>query len=148
MSFFKTLDISASALTAQSLRMDVIAQNVANANTTRTDDGTPYQRKTVILQERKQDFSNVLAGEKIAASNSGVSGGVEVSRILADETPYELVYDPSHPDSNDEGYVQMPNVDITREYVDMILASRSYEANITVMNTTKRMALKTFEIGK
>ncbi len=148
MSFFKTMDVSASGLTAQSLRMDVIAQNVANANTTRTDDGTPYQRKTVILQEKTQDFYNVLAGAKSLKSNTGGNGGVEVSQILADETPYELVYDPSHPDSNDDGYVQMPNVDITREYVDMILASRSYEANITVLNTTKRMALKTFEIGK
>ena len=148
MSFFKTLDISASALTAQSLRMDVIAQNVANANTTRTDDGTPYRRKTVIFQEKNQNFSNVLAGEKSVKPNTGGNGGVEVSQILVDETPYELVYDPSHPDANDEGYVQMPNVDITREYVDMILASRSYEANITVMNTTKRMALKAFDIGK
>ena len=147
MSFFKTLDISASALTAQSLRMDVIAQNVANANTTRTDDGTPYQRKTVVFQEK--NFSSVLDNESLVNASQNNNGlGVEVSNILEDQTPFELVYDPNHPDANEEGYVQMPNVDITREYVDMILASRSYEANITVMNTTKKMALKTFEIGK
>jgi len=147
MSFFKTLDISASALTAQSMRMDVIAQNVANANTTRTPEGTPYRRKTVVLEENKTGFNNVLAGE-LSDNVKSNGGGVKVSRIVSDTTPFNIVHDPSHPDADEQGYVQLPNIDITREYVDMISASRSYEANITVMNTTKRMALKTFEIGK
>lgn len=145
MSLFKTIDISASALTAQSLRMDVIAQNVANANTTRTEDGTPYQRKETILQERRTGFDAMLNAGMAAES---LPAGVEVAQLVADESPFQLVYDPTHPDADEQGYVQMPNVDILKEYVDMISASRSYEANVTVMNVSKRMAMKALEIGR
>jgi flagellar basal-body rod protein FlgC len=145
MSIFRTIDISASALTAQTLRMDVIAQNVANANTTRTEDGTPYQRKTTILQEIPNNFERMMED---GSPLQEAKGGVVVSQTLADESPFQLVYDPSHPDADEAGYVRMPNVDILREYVDMISASRSYEANVTVMNVSKRMAMKALEIGR
>ncbi len=145
MGFFKAMDISTSALTAQSFRMDVISQNVANADTTRTADGTPYQRKTTVLGEKAATFDDYLQ-QSGAAGNVGE--GVRVLETKADATPFELVYDPDNADANAEGYVQMPNVDLVQEYVDMISASRSYEANITVMNATKGMALKALEIGK
>ncbi len=145
MGFFKAMDISTSALTAQSFRMDVISQNVANANTTRTAEGGPYQRKYVVLGENKPNFDEILQRSK---NNISVGSGVQVVETKADNSPFDLVYDPSHPDANEQGYVQMPNVDLVTEYVDMISASRTYEANITVMNATKRMALKALEIGK
>lgn len=145
MGFFKAMDISTSALTAQSFRMDVISQNVANASTTRTADGTPYKRKITVLEEKQATFDDYLQ-QSGAIDNSGA--GVNVTKTLEDETPFELVYDPGNPDANEEGYVQMPNVDLVREYVDMISASRSYEANITVINATKRMAMKALEIGR
>ena len=137
MSFLKSMDISGSGLTAQSLRMDVIAQNIANVDTTRTADGTPYQRKTVVLGEQKS-FANFLEQ----------ASGVEVAATTTDTSAGDLVYDPTHPDANPDGYVQMPNVDITKEYVDMISASRSYEANLTVIGTAKRMAVKALEMGR
>lgn len=147
MGIFSSLDNSASALTAQRLRMDIISQNIANASTTRTEDGTPYRRKVVILEEKNSGvpFSKFLteAGrEKID------SKGVKISRIIEDTTPLKQVYDPGHPDADENGYVSMPNVDIVTEMVNMISASRSYEANITAMNTTKSMAMKALEIGR
>lgn len=145
MGFFKAMDISGSALTAQSFRMDVIAQNVANADTTRTENGTPYQRKTTVLSEKTGSFESYFS--KATGSSSG-GGGVEVTKTEADPSPFELVYNPDHPDANADGYVEMPNVDLVQEYVDMISATRSYEANITVMNATKNMALKALEIGR
>jgi flagellar basal-body rod protein FlgC len=145
MSFFRSMDISASALTAQSFRMDVIAQNIANVDTTRTADGTPYQRKTVILGQAQPTFADLLA----EAGNPAVRArGVEVTATVVDTSAGRLAYDPDHPDANAEGYVQMPNVDITTEYVDMISASRSYEANLTVISATKRMAVKALEISR
>ncbi len=143
MSFFKSMDISGSGLTAQSFRMDVIAQNIANVDTTRTADGGPYQRRTTVLGQQA-DFAGILAG--VAAEGSPVTG-VEVVATEADTTPFQLVYNPTHPDAGADGYVRMPNVDVTTEYVDLISASRSYEANLTVMNATKRMAVKALEIS-
>lgn len=142
MGFLSGMDISASALTAQRLRMDVISENIANVDTTRTEDGTPYTRKYVVLEERTSSFSDVLKN-----TSDKVGGGVRVAEIGEDTTAYELVYDPTHPDANEEGYVQMPNVDITQEMVDMISAYRSYEANVTAFNAYKNMATKTLEIG-
>ena len=142
MSFFKSMDISASGLTAQSYRMDVIAQNIANVDTTRTANGTPYQRKSVVLSQDQASFADYLQNAGNTAS------GVEVSATMTDTTAGDLVYDPTHPDANAEGYVQMPNVDVTTEYVDMISASRSYEANLTVISATKRMAVKALDIGR
>lgn len=143
MSFLGGMDISASGLTAQRLRMDVISENIANADTTRTENGTPYTRKFVVLEEQPGSFSSVLSD----ASGAGAIGGVKVSEIGEDKTAGELVYNPAHPDANAEGYVEMPNVDMTQEMVDMISAYRSYEANVTAFSAYKDMAVKTLEIG-
>ncbi len=147
MGFFTSLDIGASGLTAQRLRMDTISQNIANINTTRTEDGTPYRRREVIFEERtgSDSFSSILAGasEKLQGGQ-----GVRVSKIVEDSSDFKKVYDPGHPDADDEGYVSMPNVDVVTEMVNMISATRSYEANVTSINATKSMAMKALEIGK
>jgi len=143
---FDAINISASALHAQRVRMDVIAQNIANANTTRTEDGTPYRRKIVVFEERKQSFGDIL-NEKLNAS-SDTYAGVRVKAIIEDTSPFKKVYDPTHPDSDQNGYVNYPNVDIVTEMVNMIEASRAYEANVTAMNITKSMITRIFEIGK
>nr|WP_269669439.1 flagellar basal body rod protein FlgC [Paenibacillus sp. GSMTC-2017] len=142
-------DISASALTAQRMRMDVISSNIANAETTRGSyvDGKfePYKRKLVVLEPMQQSFSNVLANE-LGGNKS--TQGVRVAKIKEDHTPSKLVYNPTHPDADTNGYVHMPNVDVAKEMVDMIAASRSYEANVTAINATKSMFVKALEIGR
>ena len=148
MGLFDSFNISASALTAQRLRMDVISQNIANVNTTRTEEGTPYRRKTVVFQEKESDvpFSQVLSeesGERLLAG-----GGVRVTGIVEDPTPFKEVYDPGHPDADENGIVQMPNVEVVTEMVNMISASRAYEANVTALNASKSMAVKALEIGR
>jgi flagellar basal-body rod protein FlgC len=147
MGYFGALDIGASALTAQRLRMDTISQNIANANTTRTEDGTPYRRRLVVFQERSQGipFSAYLSA---SSKERYVGKGVKVSAIVEDSSPFKKVYDPGHPDADQEGYVEMPNVDTVTEMVNMISATRAYEANVTSINTTKSMAMKALEIGK
>ena len=145
MSMFGGMEISASALTAQRLRMNVTAENLANAQTTRGADGQPYRRKEVVLQSVTQGgFGAQLSA---AMGGGGVrAGGVEVAQIAEDQTNGKLVYDPSHPDANDEGYVTMPNVDTVTEMVDLIDAQRAYEANVTAMQASKQMFAKTLEI--
>jgi len=142
-------DISASALTAQRMRMDVISSNIANADTTRgsyvNGKFEPYKRKLVVLEPTGPSFSNVLAGEM---GRKGTTQGVKVSRIQEDQTPSKLVYNPTHPDADESGYVHMPNVDVAKEMVDMIAASRAYEANVTAINATKSMFMKALEIGR
>ena len=146
MSFLKSIDISASGLTAQRLRLDVISQNIANINTTRTDSGGPYRRKAVIFEEKKemQPFSAVLSESQEVQAK----GGVRVTSIEEDQSPFSLHYDPGHPDANEDGYVKMPNINVVSEMVNMISASRSYEANVTAMNAMKSMAVKALEIGR
>jgi len=143
-------DASASALTAQRLRMDVISSNVANAETTRGRlvDGKfePYTRKMVVLEPIKPKFADVLNGK--LGNGSGRSNGVKATQIMEDRTPPKLVYNPSHPDADADGYVKMPNVDVLKEMVDMISATRSYEANVTALNATKSMFSKALEIGR
>lgn len=153
MSIFNGLHTSASALTTQRLRMDVISSNMANVDTTRAKmvDGEwqPYRRKTVSLQPQESQFSSFLgvAMGKTSVMNAGQ--GVRVSRIQEDrDTPFKPVYDPEHPDANEEGYVYMPNVDPLREMVDLMSTTRSYEANVTVLNANKSMLMKALEIGK
>lgn len=141
-------DISASALTANRLRMDVAASNIANADVTRgqlvNGKWVPYQRKMVVMESRKPvPFQQQL---NQAISNAGQ--GVKVSKIVVDETPPKLVYNPTHPDADEMGYVHMPNVDTLKEMVDMLAASRSYEANVTALNASKAMYLKALEIGR
>lgn len=133
MSLLNTMEISASGLTAQRLRLDIIANNLANAETTRTNNGTPYKRKVPIFREMLDQFT-------------GVSKGVEVIRIVEDNSPFRMVYDPSHPDANQEGYVLYPNVNPVIEMTDMISATRSYEANLALVNASKSMFLKSLEI--
>jgi len=138
MGFLSSIDISGSALTAQRLRMDVISENIANAETTMTDTGEPYRRKVCVMGER-QPFSSVLDGE--------MAKGVMVSNIVEDNSDFELEYDPDNPLANEEGYVLKPNVDEVEEIIDMMEATRSYEANVTALNATKNMAAKALSIG-
>lgn len=147
MGYFGALDIGASALTAQRLRMDTISQNIANANTTRTEDGTPYRRRIVVFEEKTQGipFSEYLTA---SSRERYVGKGVKVSKIVEDGSPFKKNYDPGNPDADAEGYVEMPNVDIITEMVNMISATRAYEANVTSINTTKSMAQKALEIGR
>ncbi|WP_420264999.1 flagellar basal body rod protein FlgC [Candidatus Magnetominusculus dajiuhuensis] len=131
---FKT---SASALAAQRERMNVVASNLANAHTTRTDQGGPYKRRDVAFQVSPVD-----------KDPNTLNNGVKVSEIVEDQTPPMLVYDPTHPDANSAGYVAMPNVNVVEEMVNMMMASRAYEANVSAFNISKGMYLKTLEIGK
>ena len=144
MGFLSGMNISGSGLTAQRMRMDVISENIANVDTTRAEGGRPYTRKYVVMQERNPNFTEVLQN----SSGNRTDGGVRVSEIGSDPSPYQLVYNPKSPDANADGYVQMPNVDITQEMVDMISAYRSYEANVTALNAYKEMAVKALEIGR
>ncbi|WP_213974455.1 flagellar basal body rod protein FlgC [Tepidanaerobacter acetatoxydans] len=142
MGFFNSLDISASGLTAQRFRLDTISNNIANANTTRTEEGGPFQRERVVFQERNTtgSFSNYLDQQKPA--------GVKVVAIEKDTAPFKALYDPTHPDADPSGYVMLPNVNIVTEMVDMISATRSYEANVTAINSAKSMMSKALEISK
>jgi flagellar basal-body rod protein FlgC len=144
MGLFDAIDTAASGLSAERLRMDVTAENLANAQTTRGADGQPYRRKSVVLQEDSgRSFGAALAG---AVGGAGARRGVRVAEIATDPTPNRLVYDPGHPDADARGYVSMPNVEPVAEMVDLITASRGYEANVTVMQTAKQMFAKTLDI--
>jgi flagellar basal-body rod protein FlgC len=143
MSLFDAIDTAASGLSAERLRMDVTAENLANAQTTRGADGQPYRRKVVVLQEAAgPTFGSTLDG----AMNRASTSGVKVAQIAQDATPNRLVYDPGHPDADKRGYVSMPNVQPVTEMVDLISASRGYEANVTVMQTAKQMFSKTLDL--
>ena len=144
MSFLDSMGISASALTATRVRMDVIAENMANSNTTRTENGDPYRRKYVVFQEKTNDTA--FAGFLNRARET--TGGVRVLRIGTDMSEFKYDYNPSHPDADEDGYVRMPNVEVVQEMVDMMSAYRAYEANITALNTFKDMAVKTLDLGK
>ncbi len=142
----KSMQISASGMTVQRLRMDIIAQNIANMNTTRTANGGPYRRRLVTVQENieSKPFTQFLSDSINAFSGQGI----KATRIVEDPTPFKTIYDPGHPDADERGYVQMPNVDNLKEMVDMISATRSFEANVTAFNAAKSMAIKGLEIGK
>ncbi len=151
MSFFRSMDISASALTANRFRMDTIAQNIANASTTRTTEGTgpdavPYRRRVTVMQERKEaiPFSSYFDD----ALSYAEGNGVRVSSVYEDPSEFKLDYNPNHPDADEEGYVHLPNVDTAREMIDMMDATRSYEANVTVLNAIKAMGTRALEIGR
>lgn len=147
MGMFTAFDINASGMTAERFRMDIISQNMANTNTTRTEDGTPYRRKVVVFEEKNSQtpFHQVL--NRATDRYSGT--GVKVSGVYEDTwTEGNMVYDPSHPDADENGYVSYPNVNIITEMTNMIDASRSYEANLTAFETSKAIALKGLELGK
>ncbi|WP_164215455.1 flagellar basal body rod protein FlgC [Virgibacillus sp. YIM 98842] len=149
MTIFNAMNSSASALTAERLRMDVVSSNIANAQTTRAtmnENGEfePYRRKMVTVEPRGNSFKSYLQ----QASGQITGSGVRAVRIEEDETPFKQVYNPNHPDANEAGYVQLPNVDPLKEMVDLMSATRSYEANITSINASKGMLMKALEIGK
>ena len=145
MNFLDALHISSSGLSAQRVRMNVISSNLANANTTRTIKGGPYKRKDVVFaaQQGSGPFQNILKPQ-----NDSTLSEVRVVGIITDPRPPQLKYDPQHPDANKQGYVAMPNVNIVEEMVNMISATRSYEASVAAINATKSMALKALEIGR
>lgn len=145
-------DISASALTANRMRMDVISSNIANAETTRAEfvngEYVPYKRKLVVMNSNEQSFSQLFNKALDGKDESNKFKGVSVAKIMEDSTPTKLVYNPSHPDANADGYVHMPNVDVATEMVDMIAAVRAYESNVTALNANKSMFVKALELGK
>lgn len=145
MSAFGAMDISASGMTAQRIRTDIISQNIANVNTTRDENGQAYRRKTVVFQEKPSDSFN----DYLSVATSSIGNGVKVSQIVEDyDTEMTMVYDPSHPDANEDGYVEYPNVNTVTEMTNLIDASRAYEANITAFNATKSMTTQALQIGK
>ena len=151
MSFLQSLNISASGLTAQRQRMDIISENLANKDATRTQNGGPYRRKMVVFTSTNTSnslFNKMLYNNINDINNSNQVRGVEVSQIIEDQEPFKLSYDPTHPDANEDGYVELPNVDSLKETVDMMEAVRSYQANITALNAIKQMASKALEIMK
>ena len=145
MNFIDALHISASGLTAQRLRMDVVSSNLANSNTTRTPEGGPYKRKDVVFasQPLRGSFQDMMTSQI-----SNKLSEVKVAGIITDPSPPVLKYDPQHPDADEKGYVSLPDISVIEEMVNMMSASRSYEANVTAVNATKRMARKALEIGK
>ena len=151
MSLFNGFNISASGLTANRMRMDVVSSNIANANTTRAQlvngEWVPYRRKSVELsQSGVSPFEQQL--QSVMHQGTAKVSGVSVSRIEEDQTPFTLSYDPTNPDADGNGYVRLPNVDPIKEMVDLMSATRSYEANVTALNASKSMFMKALEIGK
>lgn len=141
MNFLKSLETSASGLSAQRKRMDIIASNLANIETTRTEKGGPYRRKMVVMRtkEMDQDFDTIF--------NSSVKG-VQIDDIVEDRTPFKKVYNPSHPDADSDGYLYKPNVDLIVETTNMMMARRAFEANIAAIKATRQLVIKALEIGR
>jgi flagellar basal-body rod protein FlgC len=156
MGFMDSLNTSASGMTAERLRMDVISNNLANASTTRSANGQPFRRQMVMLAPGETNFASTLAAFDHSNSYAGILsteqasqlGGVKATGIVDDQTPFKQVYDPGNPDANPQGYVLMPNVNVITEMVDMMGATRAYEADVTAVNSAKGMAQKALEIGK
>lgn len=149
MAFLSSFDISASGMSAQRLRMDIAAENIANIDTTRTEGGGSYRRKDVLFESYgagsfREALRNASAGNGFASRNAGV----RVSDIIEDDREMKMVYNPNHPDADENGYVSLPNVDLLKETVDSMSATRSYEANVTAFNAMKLMAQKALDIGK
>lgn len=153
MAFLSTMNIVASGMTAQQLRLDVVAENITNSTTTRTEnDGGAYRRKMVVMEavSERDSFRYALARAKEPVSNRGHenTGGVKVTQIAEDPSELKIVYDPTHPDANEDGYVELPNVDTVKEMADAMAASQAYNANVTAFNTLKAVVAKGLEIGR
>ncbi len=144
MNFLDSLDISSTGLSAQRLRMNLVSSNLANANTTRTETGEPYKRKDAVFEAVQGTTFEDALDEELGAAESGV----RVARIFEDDKPFVEKYDPGHPDADENGYVRLPNVNIVEEMVNMISASRSFEANATAVSNTKEMAAAALRIGE
>lgn len=152
MGFPSSFRISGSALTAQRLRMDVIANNIANSETTRTPTGEAYRRERVVFRPWVQStpltaYSSIHEAMQRQAFQQA-SAGLQVSAVSKDPSPFRRVYDPGHPDADAEGFVDYPNVDVVTEMTDMLSATRAYEANVTALNALKTMAQRALEIGR
>lgn len=140
MDFLTSLEISGSGLQAQRKRMDIIASNLANIDTTRTEGGGPYRRKMVLMSEMPtEDFDRVL--------NTQLEG-VQIDGVVEDKSPFRMVYNPSHPDADENGNLFMPNIDLIVEMTNMLMARRAYEANLSVIKSTRQMTIKALEIGR
>ena len=154
MSFLSTINIIGSGITAQHLRLDVISENVTNINTTRTEEGGPYRRKMVVFEavSGRDTFRDAMARAMSgAASNAGVNptaGGVRVTEIVEDESPMKIVYDPTHPDADEDGYLELPNVDMVKEMADAMAATRAFASDVTAFNTLKSVISSGLEIGR
>ncbi len=146
MGFMDSLNISASGMTAERLHMDVIANNLANANTTRTPQGGPYRRELVTLSPAGGSFADALSA--FSGGGGSAAKGVIVDGVTPDQSPFKRIYEPGHPDADKQGYVSMPNIDTVTEMVDMMNATRAYEADVTAVNALKGMAMKALEIGR
>lgn len=147
MAFMNAFNISASGLSAQRMRLDVAAENITNINTTRTQAGGAYKRKMVVFESiGGSDFQKIF--NETALRNGGRPAGVRVSEIVEDDRAFKSVYNPNHPDADEQGYVMMPNVDLLKETVDSMAATRAYDANVTAFNAIKTMAAKALEIGR
>ena len=155
MSFLNTINIIGSGLTAQQLRLDIVAENVTNSQTTRTENGGgAYRRKIVVFEavSGRNTFRDVMARTANRAVSNGMvapnAGGVRVTQILEDDAPMKMVYDPTHPDANEDGYLEMPNVDMVKEITDAMAASRAFASNVTAFNTLKSVISSGLEIGR
>ena len=148
MAFLGSMSMVGSGLTAQQLRLDVISENVTNINTTRTEGGGAYRRQVVVLEEEgsQSRFERALA--RARGEIPANQGGIRATAILEDPSDFKLVYDPTHPDANADGYVEMPNVDLIKEIADAMAANQAYSANVTAFNTLKQVAAKGLEIGR
>lgn len=145
MSFMKSLDIGASALSAERTHLNVISMNLANVNTTRTPEGGPYRRKTVLFESQPVETP---FGKAMQSELERELRGVRVKSILNDNRPFKMVYDPGHPDADQEGYVRLPDINVVEEMANMLTAMRTYEANVSSITTTKAMFNKALEIGR
>ena len=154
MAFLSSMNIEASGLTAQQLRLDIVAENITNSTTTRTEGGEgAYRRKMVVFQAEsgRDSFREVMARAANGLAPNGGDpnvGGVKVAQIVEDPSPLKLVYDPTHPDANEEWYVEMPNVDTVKEMTDAMAATQAYSANVTAFNALKSVISKGLEIGR
>ena len=153
MAFLSSMNIVGSGLTAQQLRLDVISENITNSNTTRTEGGGAYRRKMVVFEAEtgRDEFRKVMAkaaNGMVPNEGYGNAGGVKVTAIVEDPSDLKMVYDPTHPDAGENGYVAMPNVDMVKETTDAMAATQAYSANVTAFNALKTVVAKGLEIGR
>lgn len=153
MAFLSSMNIVGSGMTAQQLRLDVISENITNSNTTRTEGGGAYRRKMVVFEAEtgRDEFREVMAKAAnglVSNAGYGNAGGVKVTQIVEDPSDFKMVYDPTHPDADADGYVAMPNVDMVKEMADAMAATQAYSANVTAFNALKTVVSKGLEIGK
>ena len=148
MAFLSSVNVVGSGLTAQQQRLDVISENVTNINTTRTEGGGPYRRKMVVREEENSNSPFRQALDKAMGRRSSAEGGVRVAEIVEDESDFKLSYDPENPDANEDGYVELPNVDLVKEISDAMAANQAYSANVTAFNVLKQVIAKGLEIAQ